>query len=211
MKKLSQFSTAENVVVEKLLDVATDDTELAISLLVEGFHCDEDEIDELGASEIFDLVHEKISQTESFSELVDAVIFSDIDDSIMKVDEAVIKPEGEIRKPCKNPCPTCPYRKDSAKGYFGGHDPKEYADAIHQDTIIACHSRTKHDKETGLPATYSDVTVCTGHIVSQIKVCKSTMHPDGKIAREILLEQDNIDELKENALGFDFKSHHGIQ
>lgn len=205
---MNQYSPQEKQIVEKIIDIATDDTDIAISLLVEGFHHDQDEIDELGCSEIFDMVHDEIEKCD-FSELKDAVIFSDIDDSILEM-TTEIENEGEIRKPCKNPCPSCPYRKESLKGYFGGQDPQEYADAIHQDTVIACHSRTKHNKETGMPETLDDVVVYTGHIVAQINVCKSTMHPDGQKARQQILEQDNIDELKQSVLGFDFKSHHGI-
>ena len=39
----------------------------------------------------------------------------------------------------KKPCKDCPWRKDSPKGYLGGHDPNFYADAITYGEIPACH------------------------------------------------------------------------
>lgn len=115
-----------------------------------------------------------------------------------------------MKKPCKKPCLSCPFTKNSDKGYFGGNDPLEYANALHQDTVIACHSRTKHNKKTGLPDSYSDITICTGHIVSQIKIFKSSIHEEGSKAQQQIRSSDNFEELKENALGFDFKKYHGI-
>ena len=115
-----------------------------------------------------------------------------------------------MKQPCKNPCPSCPYTKKAAKGYFGGNNPEEYARAIHQDTVIACHTRTKYNEKTGYPDSEDDVVICTGHIVSQIKACKSTIHSDGKKARDQIMTQDNFEELKEQSLAFDFKQYHGI-
>lgn len=116
-----------------------------------------------------------------------------------------------MKQPCKNPCPECPYTNKASKGYFGGHDPMEYAQAIHQDTVIACHTRTKFNKETGTVDSDDDVVICTGHIVSQIKAFKFTMHPHGVTAHEMVLQWEHLDKLKEQALAFEFKQYHGIE
>jgi hypothetical protein len=115
-----------------------------------------------------------------------------------------------MKQPCKIPCPSCPYTNKALKGYFGEQDPSVYANAIRQDTVIACHSRTVHNPETGLPDFDDNITICTGHIVSQIKTCKSNMHPDGAKAHKFITSLDNFDELIENALAFDFNSYHNL-
>lgn len=115
-----------------------------------------------------------------------------------------------MKKPCKYPCPSCPFTNKADKGYFGGNNPEEYAQSIHQDTVVACHTRTKHNEATGLPNSDNDIVICTGHIVSQIKACKNTIHPEGKKAKEQIMAQDNFENLKEKALAFDFKQYHGI-
>lgn len=114
-----------------------------------------------------------------------------------------------MKKPCKNPCPECPYAKKSIPGYFGGLDPREYAQAIGQDTVIACHTRSKYD--TNGHVKMDDVVVCTGHIVAQIKSCKQTIHPVGKLAHEQIRAQSNFEQLKTEMLGLDFWSHHKIE
>lgn len=116
-----------------------------------------------------------------------------------------------MRMPCKNPCPTCPFMKGSAKGYFGGNDPEEYAESIHRNTVVACHSRTKHDEETGMPTGEGSIHICTGHIVAQTKVCKSPLPgTDADHSHSLVRSRENFEELKNNALGFDFKQYHEL-
>jgi hypothetical protein len=212
---MNNYSTETAIIVEKLIEALISDTESSISFLVNGLHFDEDEINEMGCLDISDKVKEEIySEDMDIETLKDAVLMSDIEDfdkeSFNTNTDVVIDVEGEMRQPCKNPCPTCPYTKKSLSGDFGGNDPEEYANAIHQDTVIACHSRTKHNKTTSLPDSISDVTICTGHIIAQIKVCKSSQHTDGAKAHTLLRENENFEKLKENNLGFDFKQHHGL-
>ena len=212
---MSHYSAQKLVVIEKLITALTEDTDTAITFLVEGLHFDQDEIDEMGCLDIFDKVREEVLDEHMDTEtLINALCFVDVEgfdkNSLNFTEKPKIPVDGDIRQPCKNPCPTCPYTKKALSGDFGGNDPEEYANAIHQDTVIACHSRTKHDQTTLLPKSTSDVTICTGHIVAQIKVCKQSRHPDGLKAQETVRNNSNFEELKENALGFDFKSHHGL-
>ena len=208
---MEHFTKAEKVVIDELLEVLMSETDSSIEFLVNGLHFDEDEINEMGCCEIFDKVQEEIQENnfETIKEAMSYIIIDEWDMKKMEISEDDIQ-DGKIRKPCKNPCPTCPYTKNAIKGYFGGQNSDVYANAINQDTVIACHSRTKHDKMTSLPNSLDDVTICTGHIVSQIKSCKSSQHPDGKKAQEQLRNADNFEELKENALAFDFRTYHGI-
>lgn len=207
---MNQYTKNELIIVNELIEVLTDDTDNAIEFLVNGCYFDNDKIDEMGCSEIFSLVKKEISEYD-FDTLKSTVEYLEIDgwDKSKMNMESQIK-DGSPRKACKKPCPSCPYTKNAVRGYFGGHEPDEYANAIHQDTIIACHSRTKHNKESGIVESMDDVTICTGHIVSQIKVCKSSMHKDGAEAQKQVRASSNFEKLKENALGFDFKSYHGI-
>lgn len=76
--------TAEANARKAIVEAATEDTEMAISLLVEGFDYDSEEIDEMGCSEIFEKVEEEIKDSD-WNTLKDAVIFSDIDDSLIDI------------------------------------------------------------------------------------------------------------------------------
>ena len=180
---MNQYNEKQTAILNELIEAVSNDTSVAINFLVDCFLIDEDEVNEMGCSEIFDLVESEISDSDfdTIKERIKHFDFENFDISLMDGDmsDDIDIASGTMKQPCKNPCPSCPYTKNAVKGYFGGHDPSEYANAIHQDTVIACHSRTKHDKETKLPNSDNDVTICTGHIVSQIKSCKSSQHPEG--------------------------------
>ena len=38
-----------------------------------------------------------------------------------------------------SPCSECPWRKESAEGWLGGHDANYYSDAVAEGEIPACH------------------------------------------------------------------------
>ena len=111
---------------------------------------------------------------------------------------------------CLKPCGECPYRKNSAPGYFGGHDPSEYHEALKEEQIVACHKRTRF-KEDG---SIDKLTACTGHIVGQIKGCKS---PNGSNLALVDMHEkvrscSELDSWKDNSLTyFDFKNHHDME
>ena len=46
----------------------------------------------------------------------------------------------------KTPCNACPWRKESAQGYLGGHDPLWYADAVAANEIPTCHLTEESDE-----------------------------------------------------------------
>jgi hypothetical protein len=198
---------------EQFIEAAFDDVNGAILFLVERLNFDEDEVNEMGCSEINDLIETEIKNLD-LDGFVAAIEGFDLEgfnnESSVNLSKDFIS-NGNLKQPCKNPCPSCPYTKSAVSGYFGGEDGNVYSDAIHQDTIIACHSRTKHNEETGLPKSYNDVSICTGHIVSQIKSCKNSMHPDGVKAHILVRSLSNFQELKDNALAFDFKVFHKLK
>jgi hypothetical protein len=39
------------------------------------------------------------------------------------------------------PCAECPWRKDSLKGYLGGHPVELYTDAVAENEIPSCHQQ----------------------------------------------------------------------
>ena len=85
---------------------------------------------------------------------------------------------------------------------------QDYKKALHHDTIIACHSRSKYDEEE----TVIEAVVCTGHIVAQINSCKrpNALHKEMYDAHQQIRKQDNFEELKSNTLSaFNFDKHHG--
>jgi len=207
---MQSHTPAEKNLIEKMIVIFEDEVEAAIDLLESTFNYYRGDLDEMTSYDIVQLLEKELLDSEfSFirEELEYTEHFIDFDFSIKESATT----EGEMRQPCKNPCSTCPYTKNALKGYFGGNDPQEYADAIHRDTIVACHSRTKHDEITQEAKSEGDITICTGHIVSQIKVCKNPQHPEGKKAHDFVRSFTNLEELKDNALAFDFKAFHGIQ
>lgn len=108
---------------------------------------------------------------------------------------------------CKRPCRECPYTKNAIPGYFGGHNPTEYRDAINMDTIVACHTKSQYD---GLGLAIK-VVPCVGHIVSQIASCKSPRPGSIELTElhQQIRESDNFEHLKQNALSiFTFDAHH---
>ena len=210
---MTQHTEQQTQLINELLEALYDDTTLMIDFLVNCFHLDSDEINEMGCEEIFENLESEISEY-SFEEIKAFVEkFEEMGFEIDGFDSSKMilnAKSGKMRQPCKEPCPSCPYTKNAPKGYFGGQDPLEYANAIGQDTVVACHTHTKHSEESGVIESDSDITICTGHIISQIKTCKSSIHPEGQEAHALVRSRDNFEELKDNALGFDFKSHHGI-
>lgn len=201
---MHNYSDEELVIINNLMDLLREDVDKSIEFLSIGFGIDEDVLNEMGCLDIMEVVREEITDAD-FSIIEN--IMSDF--YLDGFDINTFGGVGTIKQPCKNPCPTCPYTKNAVSGYFGGQDPEIYSKALHQDTVIACHTRTKHDKN-GLPSSNDAVTICTGHIVSQIKTCKSNIHPDGEKAQKYVRELEHFDKLKENALGFDFNKHHGL-
>lgn len=109
-------------------------------------------------------------------------------------------------KHCKKPCPECPYRKDSEPEYFGDNDPQEYADALHLDTVVACHTKSGYDANGNV----NDVVICAGHLIAQKKVCKSTQHPDALQVLALEEFQEMVEEKRDEVHGFSFYSHHNI-
>lgn len=110
---------------------------------------------------------------------------------------------------CKKPCKECPYRTDSLPGYFGGQNPAEYAAAIHMEIVVACHTRSKYTD--GLAST---VVPCTGHVLSQIKSCKSPNRNSELIALHNQVRQmpdKDVEAMSSNILeSFKFREHHDI-
>lgn len=110
-------------------------------------------------------------------------------------------------KRCKTPCKECPYMKKSIPGYFGGHNPKAYAEALHIDTVVACHTKSKFDNDGDL----TDMTMCIGHVLSQRKACKRSYHPDILEAWADPKVNALYEAKYDDILGLDFYEHHKVE
>ena len=207
---MQKYTPKQKKAIEELKDFLIEDVDQSL-LFLNVFFNDYD-CDELGCCEITNIVNDYIRKI-SFGDLKDLIqnedYGNDFNLTMFDFEEDTLLDEGEIKKPCKNPCPECPYRNNSVKGYFGEEEPEIYSDAIHKDTVVACHTKTKHSK-SGVAEKTGDVVICTGHIVAQIKTCKSNRSEFGAMAHEHVKSQDNLEKLKEQVLGFDFKEYHGI-
>ncbi len=105
---------------------------------------------------------------------------------------------------CKTPCPECPYIKGAPEGFFGGQDPEIYADAIHRDSVVVCHSRNKYDKDGMAIEPYEP---CLGHAMIQIKAIKRP-YPNTPLEE---VHEKVKDEPRDNILSpWEFRDYHGL-
>jgi hypothetical protein len=110
------------------------------------------------------------------------------------------------RKPCKKPCPECPYLNTSKPGYFGGHEATEYSKALHSDGLVACHTKSKFDESELV----TEVQPCAGHLMSQKLICKVNTDLDAIRFNEDIESSNFKEEFKGKLLGFDFYKYHSI-
>lgn len=128
-----------------------------------------------------------------------------------KLMEAV-NPLFEGKQPCLNPCPECPYRKDSMPNDMGGHSPEEYKLNIVREGPVSCHMRSKFDdeeqairsKKTG------EYVECTGRVLSQMKSYHTPRdNPILMKLRSGFESMPNIKELLNGVLSaFEWDKHH---
>ncbi len=72
------------------------------------------------------------------------------------------------KKPCRNPCPECPWKKDSAPGYFGGTDMYFYADALQTDARVICHTiHGTMNQETVEQEEINESNMCAGYVIAR--------------------------------------------
>jgi len=108
---------------------------------------------------------------------------------------------------CKKPCSSCAFRKGAAKNYFGANSIEVYASYYDVDEPIPCHTKSGVD-DKGMLENKGD-TPCIGHLIAQIKSCKSPHSVESQALIAQLRKQDNIGELKENALArWEFMPYH---
>lgn len=115
----------------------------------------------------------------------------------------------ESSRACLKPCRERPYQSASARGYFGGHAPEEYYQALSEESVVACHSRTQFS-DSGV----DQLSVCTGHVVAQIKSCKSPNGVNKQLveAHGAVRAHPDCEQWKRGSLSiFDFKKHHRME
>jgi len=201
-------SIIQKSMLEMFVDIIESDVEKQIDFLKIELEAESCYFDDMSSFEITEMLISKVNEMD-FDDVLKIAKEIELTEFNLFILKNYVQ-ESKFKKPCKKPCPQCPYLKNSLSGYFGGEDPAIYANAISQDTVVACHTRTKHDPKTNVPKSLNDVSICVGHLLAQIKTCKSSRHPDAAKAIEGLRKQDNITELLSDNLGFDFKSHHKI-
>ena len=107
---------------------------------------------------------------------------------------------------CKRPCSECAFRNDSARGYFGENSIDVYQSWYQSDVPMPCHMKSKEDGEGIL---VEDDSPCIGHLLAQIKSCKSPLSAESIALRAELKKQDNIEELKSQVLAtWEFTPYH---
>lgn len=97
------------------------------------------------------------------------------------------------------PCPECPFRNTSLRGYFGPYSADYYWRAVHGNGTVQCHTTTK------LPE--GKQRHCTGAVLCRVKVVKLPYTKEQRDHQEKCLEKYGTD----NILGWDFKEYHSIE
>lgn len=67
------------------------------------------------------------------------------------------------------PCRECPWRRESAPGWLGGHPAKEFVSAVFADEPVACHLTVKED---GAPS--NTEAYCAGALIFARNICKKS-------------------------------------
>lgn len=108
----------------------------------------------------------------------------------------------------KNPCPECPFRKNSAPGWLGPHTATELHQYVMAEGHFACHM-TIPANETNVTVLSEVTTRCQGSVLYMGKNCKS---PQDKILAEQLNITKSDPEYRnrlENILNLcEFHEHH---
>lgn len=72
----------------------------------------------------------------------------------------------------KKPCKECPWRLIAPSGWLGGYTPEQYADAVNNNEIPACHLQDHGPN--------SDATaMCAGALGTMSNQCKSAYNTEG--------------------------------
>lgn len=100
-------------------------------------------------------------------------------------------------KACKHPCPECPFRKDSLRGYLGGFTPEETYKAALSEDGFDCHLTRGDGQER---------KHCAGRLLFATKMCKSFRNKELEQARFAVKAENSLDDI----LGFDFLGHHKL-
>lgn len=87
----------------------------------------------------------------------------------------------------KTPCAECPWRKNSAKGWLGGHSPEFYADAPVHNEPTSCHCKDfgPDDDRTAF---------CAGALSVMANACimaDDSKHPGAEAARRAVGKRDD--------------------
>ncbi len=79
-------------------------------------------------------------------------------------------------KKCKSPCKSCPWRKDSIRGYLGGNTVEVYSDSVKSDIRVACH--TRHPASVTLPSDQiQGEEMCVGFVLARLNDMKRSVDP----------------------------------
>jgi hypothetical protein len=71
----------------------------------------------------------------------------------------------------RDPCPKCPFRKDSAPGWLGGHSPRDLLDVVLRDGAWPCH-QTHEGMSFEAARKHPTVQHCGGAAAFASNICK---------------------------------------
>lgn len=97
----------------------------------------------------------------------------------------------------KTPCSECPWRKTSAKGWLGGYPAEQYADAVQENEVPACHNRDFGPDE-------EETAFCVGALHTAANQCVSLWKSENAdVARKVVgKSSDTFSHVR------DFYAHH---
>lgn len=92
---------------------------------------------------------------------------SDLNEPAQGIEDAMTR---EYPDCVAEPCNECPWRRDAMPGHLGPMDAREWAQAAHGETAIACHKTLSGDGWEG-------ASQCRGAAIFRENVCKNPRNP----------------------------------
>lgn len=95
-------------------------------------------------------------------------------------------------KSCKKPCPDCPWRKTSLKGWLGDQEPELFTDIIKSGSKLPCHKTQSKSMNLNELDKDDSVLHCTGALITMKNNCIRSRNPDIAKLQDKLKQDDEF-------------------
>lgn len=110
---------------------------------------------------------------------------------------------------CKKMCGSCPFSKNSLKGFLANYELKNFTDMMSNDFSLPCHNTVKKDTTLEVIQQQIDngeIHHCRGYVESYIKSCRI---PRNNESLKRAIEQVKSEGLSDESMSdIEFRKHH---